>query len=137
MSPHRAIVAAGSNIEPEKNLKEAAKRLGSRHRLLATSSVRETPPFGNADQANFLDQVFLMETTLDAPAFKASLKEVEDQLGRIRGPENKFGPLTIDLDLIAWNGEVVDPDFYRHEFLREGALEVEPKLKCEGQKSGD
>ena len=134
MKPNRAIVAVGSNIDPRENLRKARLLIEGKHRLFAISGVRETPPFGNLNQPNFLDMALGLETELDLAALSASLKTIENQLGRTRSPETRFGPLTIDLDVLVWNGEIVDEDFYRHSFLREEALEVDPELKWEKEK---
>jgi 2-amino-4-hydroxy-6-hydroxymethyldihydropteridine diphosphokinase len=135
MKPNRAIVAAGSNIDPRENLSRARGLLEEKYRVFAVSKVRETAPFGNPHQPNFLDTAFGVETNLEAAAFRDALKEIENQLGRTRSPETRFGPLTIDLDILVWNGEIVDSDFYRHSFLREEALEVDPGLKWEEAKT--
>ena len=50
-------------------------------------------------------------------AFKAYLKEVEDRLGRVRGPI-KSGPRTMDLDIVAWDGEIVDDGYFKHQYVR-------------------
>jgi len=131
MKMNRAIVGAGSNIDPAENLKKAEDLLKVKYRVFAVSKRLETAPIGNLNQPNFLDQAFGVETELDVGIFRASLKEIENQLGRKRSSETRYGPLTLDLDILVWNGEILDADFYRHSYLREEALEVEPDLKWE------
>jgi len=41
----------------------------------------------------------------------------------------KFGPRTIDLDILIWNKKVVDEDYYKRDFLRKGVEEIIPDLK--------
>ena len=44
-------------------------------------------------------------------------------MGRVKSA-NKFGPRVIDLDIVVWNGEVTDEDYYSREFLRDAVEEV-------------
>ncbi len=56
---------------------------------------------------------------------KTRLREIESGLGRVR-TGNKNGPRTIDLDILVWNGEVVDDDVYEREFLKTSIRELLP-----------
>jgi 2-amino-4-hydroxy-6-hydroxymethyldihydropteridine diphosphokinase len=78
--------------------------------LVAESEWATAAPIGVVEQADFLNGAFLVETALDREAFRAYLKGVEDRLGRVR-EGNKYGPRTIDLDIVVWNREIVDKDF--------------------------
>ena len=49
-------------------------------------------------------------------------------LGRQPG-KHHYGPRTIDLDLVVWNGEIIDEDLYTRDYLREAVLAVWPELK--------
>jgi 2-amino-4-hydroxy-6-hydroxymethyldihydropteridine diphosphokinase len=71
--------------------------------------------------------VLLVETDLDRYELVKWLRDVEDELGRIR-EDDPFGPRTIDLDVAVWNGEVVHRDVTEREFLRKAVLEVLPEL---------
>jgi 2-amino-4-hydroxy-6-hydroxymethyldihydropteridine diphosphokinase len=55
------------------------------------------------------------------------LKELESKLGRVN-TDNRYGPRTIDLDILVWNGEVVDEEVYEREFLRKSIKELLPDL---------
>ena len=108
MTVNRAYLALGSNIEPERHLREAVKRLAQHGQVRALSTVWETAPVGFADQPNFLNAVVLLATPLTAQALRAeAIPAVEAALGRAR-TGNKFGPRTIDIDLVLFNGEVLD-----------------------------
>ena len=78
------------------------RRCGS---VLEHSSLYETAAWGLEDQPDFLNQVLLVETHLQARALLAELLEIEQQLGRIR--QQKNGPRTIDLDILLYNDEVI------------------------------
>ena len=56
------------------------------------------------------------------------LKCIENNLDRIRG-KNKNGPRTIDLDVVIWNGDVVDKDVYERDFLRNSIKQICSELE--------
>jgi 2-amino-4-hydroxy-6-hydroxymethyldihydropteridine diphosphokinase len=60
---------------------------------------------------------------LDRDAFAAYLRLMEDRLGRVR-TANKFGPRTIDLDIVVWNGEIVNADYSERDFVRDAVREL-------------
>ena len=108
----RAIVALGSNIEPRQAyLARARDALAAMPgtRILSASSVIETEgvdvPSEFADM-NFLNQVLLLETSLEVHDFSRRMHQIEDALGRVRTVRN--GPRTIDIDLIDFGGIVLD-----------------------------
>lgn len=125
---NRVVVGIGSNIDPAQNITKVKQKLGSKHRVIATSSFIETKPVGYLDQANFINGAILIDTEMEYKELRNWLREIEKALGRIRG-ENKFGPRTIDLDIVVWNGKVVDEDVYERGFLRNSILEVCPDLR--------
>jgi 2-amino-4-hydroxy-6-hydroxymethyldihydropteridine diphosphokinase len=76
-------------------------------RVVAVSRFRETDPVGYADQPRFLNAACLVETDLSARELLERLLAVERSLGRERaGP--RFGPRTIDLDLLLYGDETID-----------------------------
>lgn len=100
----RAAIALGSNLEPERHLREAVRRLAECLRLTAASRVYRTPPIGYADQPDFLNAVVLAETGLPPGALMDALLAIESALGRERPFPN--APRTLDLDLLALDGTV-------------------------------
>ncbi len=125
---NRAVISVGSNIDPERNIARARERIAEQMNLLAESDFVETEPIGFADQPNFLNGVYLVETAMSREELEKWLKSVESELGRVRGGD-RYGPRTIDLDVVVWNGEVVDDDVYRWNFLRKAVQQVLPSLK--------
>jgi dihydroneopterin aldolase/2-amino-4-hydroxy-6-hydroxymethyldihydropteridine diphosphokinase len=104
---NRAFISLGSNIEAERNLPAAVRRLAARCRLVAASPVYETRPVGTTDQPNFLNAAVLVETELQAGELKAEvLQAIEQALGRVRS-EDKNAPRTIDLDISLFNDQVM------------------------------
>lgn len=124
---NRAVIGVGSNVEPERNVPEARRHIARRHVILAASPFVRTRPVGCVDQPDFTNGALLLETPLDRERLRADLKVIEALLGRPYG-ENRYGPRTIDLDIVVWNGQVVDPDFHTRLFLRQAVMAVLPDL---------
>jgi 2-amino-4-hydroxy-6-hydroxymethyldihydropteridine diphosphokinase len=124
---NQAIISVGSNIKPEENIEKAAEWLGKEQKILAKSSIKKTKPVGFTNQPDFLNCAFSLETGLDAKELKGYLEDVEKRLGRQK-TENKNGPRTIDLDIIVFNGVIVNNDFYKYDFVKSAVLELLPDL---------
>ncbi len=102
-------ISLGSNIDPEANLKRAVELMGQRCTVLSVSHAYRTPPQGFTDQADFLNMAVKIETNLDAATLKQSVLDwIEQELKRVRDPNNKNAPRTIDLDITLWNDAVFD-----------------------------
>ena len=126
--PHEVVIGLGSNIDPEANLEQAVLELKSRFKVSKRSQWTRTKPIGIQDQPDFYNGAILMETELEQQSLKMELKRIEDILGRDRSLP-KFGPRTIDLDILIWNKKVVDEDYYERDFLRKGVEEIIPDLE--------
>ena len=126
--PHEVVIGLGSNIDPEANLEQAVQELKSRFKVSKRSQWTRTKPIGIQEQPDFYNGVLLMETELEQQSLKKELKRIEDILGRDRNLP-KFGPRTIDLDILIWNKKVVDEDYYERDFLRKGVEEIIPDVE--------
>ena len=126
--PHEVVIGLGSNIDPVANLEQAVLELKSRFKVSKRSQWIRTEPIGIQDQPDFYNGALLMETELEQQSLKQELKRIEDILGRDRSLP-KFGPRTIDLDILIWNKKVVDEDYYERDFLRKGVEEIIPDLE--------
>jgi 2-amino-4-hydroxy-6-hydroxymethyldihydropteridine diphosphokinase len=119
-----AYVGLGSNLgDREGTILAAAERLGP-HRL---SPILETEPWGYLDQPRFLNAVAEVETGLAPRELLDRLLEIERGLGRVRnGP--RYGPRTIDLDLLLYGDLVVtEPGLtVPHPRLAERLFVLEP-----------
>ena len=124
---NQAAISIGSNIQPQASTAAAMQRLAARLHLLKHSQFIVTKPIGRTNQADFLNGVALVETSLDRPALEEWLKSVEVDLGRPRGGD-RSGPRTIDMDVVVWNGQVVHNDVRQRDFLRTLLKEVFPEL---------
>ena len=106
--PQRAYVALGSNLgERESHLAYAVERLAhlSGTRLVAVSRIEETDPLGPVAQGPYLNQMVLLETTLEPAELLRACLAIETERGRVRG--ERWGPLTLDLDLVRYDDRVV------------------------------
>ena len=124
---NRVVIGVGSNIDPDENIARARDKIAAEFFLLDESRWVETKPVGISEQANFINGALLIETRLARDELKARLRELETQLGRVRAA-NRDEPRPIDLDIVVWNGEVVDSDVHERAFLREAVLDVLPDL---------
>jgi len=134
----RAYVGLGSNIgDRERMLWSAVHMLTFNPEVdvAAVSSIRETDPVGLEDQPRFLNAAAAIDTELGPRALLDLLLSIERELGRTReGP--RFGPRTIDLDLLLYGDEVVDepglavphPRLHERRFALEPLAELDPDL---------
>ena len=99
--------------------------------LLARSSDYATPPWGNEQQARFINACIEIETGLDPHALLFTLHKIEKKFGRDRAHEQRWGPRTLDLDLIAYDGVSIDkPELtLPHPLLFERAFVLVPLVE--------
>lgn len=103
----KAFILLGSNVGERKNLLDNARmRL---HLLVGTiiksSSIYETQPWGKTDQPSFLNQVVAVDTSLSPDLLLLTILAIENSLGRTRS--EKWGPRTIDLDILLYGDQVI------------------------------
>lgn len=111
---NRAFLALGSNIDPETNLGEAVRMLCRYGRVTAVSRVWETLPDGYADQPNILNAAVLLETGLTAHQLRLeAIADIEQSLHRVRDPNNRNAPRTIDIDISLFNDEILQIEHRR------------------------
>lgn len=122
------VIGVGSNIDAEKNVSAARQMLGKKLNILGKSKFVRTKPIGPRQQRDFLNGSLLVKTRLGRKQLKTVLKGVEIALGRDAG-KDRYGPRIMDLDILVWNGEIVDPDVYEREFLRRSVVELCPELE--------
>lgn len=106
-------LALGSNLGDRVQNLAAARAALAREAVTisAVSSIYETEPWGPVPQGRYLNQVLRGTTTLSPHDLLATLLEIERSLGRDRASEERYGPRTIDLDILLYDDLVVsDPD---------------------------
>lgn len=120
---HECIIGIGSNIDPEQNIAAALFFLRQEQQLIAVSKLTQTKPIGILDQPDFLNGAAKVAVDMEMTEFQGYLKGLEDRLKRDRTAP-KYGPRTIDLDLVIWDGEIVDPDYFNRDFLKNAVDEI-------------
>ena len=99
-----------------------------------TSTLIATEPYGKIDQPDFLNCVIEVETNLEPKLLLRKCLEIEDQLGRVR--EEKWGPRTIDIDLLICKDRIINsellvlphPELHKREFVLISLNELCPDL---------
>ena len=106
-----AVIALGGNVGDVRTTfrKAIANICGmTQGVLLARSSDYATPPWGDDQQADFINACIEIETSLDPHALLFTLHKIEKKFGRDRTVETHWGPRTLDLDLIAYDDVKID-----------------------------
>jgi 2-amino-4-hydroxy-6-hydroxymethyldihydropteridine diphosphokinase len=117
----------GSNIDPEKNILLALKYLNQTFKIIEVSNTWQTKPVGSSAN-DFLNTAVKLETILDVDILKEKcLCHIEEMLGRVRQPD-KNAPRTIDLDIIIFNGDIIDDSLFRFAHLIIPFSELLPDL---------
>ncbi|NWF38336.1 2-amino-4-hydroxy-6-hydroxymethyldihydropteridine diphosphokinase [Mariprofundus sp. NF] len=116
------LIGMGSNIEPELNLRLAAVALRRDFEEVCFSSVYHSPAVG-MDGADFLNACCRVESELSAALVKTRLKELEDAQGRDRSA-GSWKPRTLDLDVLMYDGQVLDDELYRYAHAYVPAAEL-------------
>lgn len=120
---NEVIIGIGSNLDAENNIWRVLEILTEKFELLKVSEFVKTKPIGITEQPDFMNGAAKIRTTENQNNLEHLLKQIEDQMGRDRSAP-KFGPRCIDLDIVAWNGEIVDNDYYTRDFLKKSVQEI-------------
>ena len=131
MTMAEAFVALGGNVGDVRSTFRQAIVLfcdGTAVRLAARSSDYRTPPWGITDQPPFVNAVIGISTSLPPHELLARAEQCEQALGRDRTRERRWGPRSIDIDLLAYDDLVLnDPDLILpHLHLFERAFVLVP-----------
>jgi 2-amino-4-hydroxy-6-hydroxymethyldihydropteridine diphosphokinase len=139
-----ALIALGGNVgEVRTTFKKAiANILGmTQAALLARSSDYATPPWGDQQQARFVNACIEIDTSLDPHALLFTLHKIEAKFGRDRTRETRWGPRTLDLDLIAYDDVKLDkpeltlphPRLFERAFVLVPLTEIAPDRVIAGR----
>jgi len=130
---HAVFISLGTNLgDREANLRLAREKTAEGVEITATSSIYETPPWGVVDQPAFLNQVVAGITFLSPFKLLTFLKNIEQQMGRVK--TFRFGPRLIDLDILLYGDRQVcnprltipHPRMYQRAFVLVPLAEVAP-----------
>ncbi len=127
------IIAIGSNIRKEENLRLALRRLSREFHIVSISSVYESEPYGYPNQPNFYNMMVKITTDLLPEKVLDILQGIEKEAGRQRGGL-RWGPRTLDLDIVLWSeGEIETPRVkIPHYDLKNRLFFILPLIELEG-----
>ena len=133
----RAYIGVGANLgDREATIRAALAALPG---VVGVSQLRETDPVGVVDQPPFLNGAAALETDFSPRELLDALLAVERELGRER--RERWGPRTIDLDLLLYGDETIDepgltiphPRLHERRFALEPLLDLDPELAIPGR----
>jgi 2-amino-4-hydroxy-6-hydroxymethyldihydropteridine diphosphokinase len=133
----RAYVGVGANLgDREATIRAAIDALPG---IVGVSELRETDPVGVVDQPAFLNGAVALETELGPRELLDALLAIERGLGRER--RERWGPRTIDLDLLLYGDKTIDepgltiphPRLHERRFALEPLLDLDPELAIPGR----
>ena len=138
-----AVVGLGANLgDAEASVRGAIAVLDllpATH-LLHASTLYRTPAWGQVEQPDFINAVAVLETGLGARAMLDRLLAIERDFGRIRTAGERWGPRTLDLDLLLFGDDVIDepglqvphPHLHERAFALLPLAEIAPGMRIPG-----
>lgn len=143
-----ALIALGGNVGDVRQSfpKAISNILGMTQAvLLARSSDYRTPPWGDEAQNPFINACIAIETSLDPHALLFTLHKIEKRFGRDRAKEQRWGPRTLDLDLLAYDDAVIrqpdltlpHPRLFERAFVLVPLAEIVPDRVIAGRRIGE
>lgn len=131
-----AYICAGSNIGDRVGYLQQANILLKDTpgiTVLDISSIYETEPVGYKDQEWFANAVIKIETDLEPHDLLIECMRIEKQLGRDRSTEERWGPRTLDLDILFYDDRIIAEEDLRipHPRMHERAYALVPMLELD------
>lgn len=123
----RANIALGSNIgDPRKNVETAIELIAQSCKIVATSKLYATKPWGILDQPDFCNAVLTVETEFAPHELLDRLQAIEEKMGRTK--TYKWGPRLIDLDLLHYGDVSINDERLTvpHPHINERAFVLVP-----------
>lgn len=142
----RAYLGLGGNIgDPAAAMAESLRRLDADDHVAvrAVSSLYRTPPWGVADQPDFLNAVAAVETSLSARALLQLCLDTERSLKRVRA--ERWGPRIIDIDILVFGDQRIEeeglqvphPRMMERAFVLAPLAEIAPDLNLDGMAAAE
>lgn len=136
---HIACIALGSNLgDREAMIEFALRRLDELPgvRVIAVSPIIETEPVSKVAQGPYLNAAVMIETTRSPRELHAAMAAIETQAGRDRAREERWGPRTLDLDLLVQGDLIIDepgltvphPRMHERLFVLEPLAAIAPQM---------
>ena len=141
------LIALGGNVgDVRATFKKAIAHICgmAQAAMIARSSDYATPPWGDEDQDPFINACVEIETELDPHALLFVLQKVEQKFGRTRDKARRWGPRTLDLDMIAYDDinlrkpdlTLPHPRLFERAFVLVPLAEIAPRRKIGGRSIG-
>lgn len=138
-----ALLALGGNVGDVRGTPARAIALlceGTDVRLLARSSDYATPPWGVEDQPPFVNLCIAVETALTPQALLERTQAIERAFGRDRAGERRWGPRTLDIDILAYDDLALNtpdlvlphPRLFERAFVLVPLAEIAPERMIAG-----
>lgn len=139
-----ALIALGGNVgDVRATFRKAIPMICgmAQATLRARSSDYATPPWGEENQPRFVNACIEIDTSLDPHALLFVLQKVEQKLGRERDPVRRWGPRTLDLDLVAYDDVSLQteqltlphPRLFERAFVLVPLAEIAPDRSIDGR----
>lgn len=139
------FIGLGSNLDnPRAQLTQAIEALQQLPESVnpRVSSMYRSRPMGPQDQPDYVNAVMQLDTRLSPLELLDQLQSIEQQQGRVRG-EVRWGPRTLDLDLLLYDQQVIDlprlkiphPGLHERSFVLYPLFEIAPALEIPGMGS--
>lgn len=125
-----AIIALGSNINSEENFNKALAHLQKFGFIMQRTAFIKTAPLKFEEQPEFLNGAIMLHTKKSLTELKMHLRQLEAVLGRVR-TENKNAPREIDLDVLTYNGFLIDKDIAELPFLIGFVQQLQPEIELQ------
>lgn len=140
----RAFVGMGGNVGDVANtLMEAIWALEAlpQTSVRSQSDLYRSPPWGRTDQAQFINAVVELQTRLAPSILLDRLIEIEERFGRVRNADERWGPRTLDLDLLLYGDQTIQvpglciphPHLHERGFVLVPLAQIAPNLDVPGQ----
>lgn len=124
---NQVLIGLGSNINPDQNISEALRLLGSKVSIRNVSSIYQSPSVGSSGP-DYLNSAVLIDTDSSLDMLRKNiLKPIENQLKRVRSSD-KYMDRPIDLDVLIFNQTVTDPELWTQVHVAVPASDVLPEF---------
>jgi 2-amino-4-hydroxy-6-hydroxymethyldihydropteridine diphosphokinase len=135
----KTVIALGSNLGDSKSIfSDAIIQIGKSVEVQSISKFYETIPVGGPEQPNYLNAVLIGDTQMPPLELLTQLQSIENCAGRVR--EERWGPRTLDLDLIIYGDLLMKeelltlphPRAHERSFVLEPWVEIDPQAELPG-----
>lgn len=144
--PIDVYIGMGSNLDqPLTQLNKAVEAMNSIAQTTVTgcSPVYRSAPVGYTDQPDFVNAVCELQTSLSATDMLKQLQKIEQHQGRVRESGQRYGPRTLDLDLLLYGQQQINepglivphPRLHQRAFVLYPLSDLEPDLQIPGHGS--